>query len=575
MRGRITSSLLAASAIVVLVASMIVALAVAARANDGSTSFGAPGAQDKAGRAIIERVAWESSDGKPRLVIAVRGVADYTARATGADPSANLPNRAYVDLRPAVLGKDVARTPLIVEDAIAKQVRVGQFDPQTVRVVVDLAAPGMFEVRTSEKPARLLLSIVPRPPRDAGVARAVAPAAEETAAAVPTAPAAPADTGAAHAPIPAAVPAQRIAEAPAPTSTPPLMARVEPTEAPTAAPTAAPRTPPPTAAPTAAPTEVPRTPPPTAVPATAAPAPHETVAAPEPARHDTVVAGVPHPAEQERATASTLANDDAARDLGALEPPAQTTAPRTPAAKVGRPGRGPAGHVRTVVIDPGHGGKDPGARGVTGSDEKDITLAIAQLVAERLSEDPQIRVVLTRTDDTYVSLEQRTAIANAQGADLFLSIHGNASENPQLAGVETYTLNNTDDRATIRLAALENGLALTGASPGERDLAYILSDLVQTGKEDESVTLARAVQGNLVSYLRDRWRGVVNLGVKKGPFYVLVGAYMPCILVEVAFLTNETEGQRIAARRYQQDVADGLALGVRRFLSSDSANSNL
>lgn len=563
MRVRVSSSLLAAS--------VLLALAAAAHAADGSTSFGAPGAQDKAGRAIVERVSWDSSDGKPRLVIGIRGVADYTARATGADPSANLPNRAYVDLRPAVLGKDVARTPLAVEDGVAKQVRVGQFDPQTVRVVVDLVAPGMFEVRTSEKPPRLLLSIVPRPPRDAGVARAAAPGAEETAVAVPTASAPPADTHAAHAPIPAAVPAQRIAEAPAPTATPPLMARVEPTEAPTAAPTAAPRTPPPTAAPT----EAPRTPPPTAVPATAAPAPHETVAAPEPTRHDTVVAAVPHPAEQEHAAASTLANDDVARDLGALEPPAQTMPQRTPAAKAGRSGRGPVGHVRTVVIDPGHGGKDPGARGVTGSDEKDITLTIAQMVAERLSEDPQIRVVLTRTDDTYVSLEQRTAIANAQGADLFLSIHGNASENPQLAGVETYTLNNTDDRATIRLAALENGLALTGASPGERDLAYILSDLVQTGKEDESVTLARAVQGNLVSYLRDRWRGVVNLGVKKGPFYVLVGAYMPCILVEVAFLTNETEGQRIAARRYQQDVADGLALGVRRFLSSDSANSNL
>ncbi|MFN8598832.1 MAG: N-acetylmuramoyl-L-alanine amidase [Candidatus Binatia bacterium] len=563
MRVRVSSSLLAAS--------VLLALAAAAHAADGSTSFGAPGAQDKAGRAIVERVSWDSSDGKPRLVIGIRGVADYTARATGADPSANLPNRAYVDLRPAVLGKDVARTPLAVEDGVAKQVRVGQFDPQTVRVVVDLVAPGMFEVRTSEKPPRLLLNIVPRPPRDAGVARAAAPGAEETAVAVPAAPVPPADTRAAHAALPAAVPAQRIAEAPAPTATPPLMARVEPTEAPTAAPTAAPRTPPPTAAPT----EAPRTPPPTAVPATAAPAPHETVAAPEPTRHDTVVAAVPHPAEQEHAAASTLANDDVARDLGALEPPAQTMPQRTPAAKAGRSGRGPVGHVRTVVIDPGHGGKDPGARGVTGSDEKDITLTIAQMVAERLSEDPQIRVVLTRTDDTYVSLEQRTAIANAQGADLFLSIHGNASENPQLAGVETYTLNNTDDRATIRLAALENGLALTGASPGERDLAYILSDLVQTGKEDESVTLARAVQGNLVSYLRDRWRGVVNLGVKKGPFYVLVGAYMPCILVEVAFLTNETEGQRIAARRYQQDVADGLALGVRRFLSSDSANSNL
>jgi N-acetylmuramoyl-L-alanine amidase len=83
------------------------------------------------------------------------------------------------------------------------------------------------------------------------------------------------------------------------------------------------------------------------------------------------------------------------------------------------------------------------------------------------------------------------------------------------------------------------------------------------------------VQGNLVSYLRDRWRGVSNLGVKKGPFYVLVGAYMPCILVEVAFLTNETEGQRIAARRYQLDVAEGIAQGVRRFLASDTANANL
>jgi N-acetylmuramoyl-L-alanine amidase len=286
-----------------------------------------------------------------------------------------------------------------------------------------------------------------------------------------------------------------------------------------------------------------------------------------------VVAAVPHPAEQEHAAASAVADKDT--QLAALQPP-HPAPQRSPGAKpAAKAARSPAPRVWTVVVDPGHGGRDPGARGITGSDEKDLTLIIAQLVAERLAEDPQIRVVLTRTDDSYVSLEQRTAIANAQGADLFLSIHGNASENPQLAGVETYTLNNTDDRATIRLAALENGLALTGAAPGERDLAYILSDLVQTGKEDESVTLARAVQGNLVSYLRDRWRGVVNLGVKKGPFYVLVGAYMPCILVEVAFLTNETEGQRIAARRYQQDVADGLALGVRRFLASDSANSNL
>lgn len=549
-------------------------LALAAHANDGATSLGAPGSRDKAGRAIVERVAWETVDGKSRLVIGVRGVADYTARATGADPSGSLPDRAYVDLRPAVLGKDVARTPLAVEDGIARQVRVGQFDPQTVRVVVDLAAPGMFEVRTSEKPARLLLSIVPRPPRDAAVASRSHGATPDDAGArsgAAVASAATADAAAAHAGhLPGAVPPaapQPVADLPVPSATPPLMARVEPTDAPA---TAAPRPP----RPTAAPTEAPSTPPATAVPQlSASPAPpRQTVAAPA-AEPGAVMAAVPHPAEQEHAVASALADKET--QLAALEPP-HPAPQRTPATKPGAKAlRSPPGHVWTVVIDPGHGGRDPGARGVTGSDEKDITLAIAQLVAERLAEDPQIRVVLTRTDDTYVSLEQRTAIANAQGADLFLSIHGNASENPQLAGIETYTLNNTDDRATIRLAALENGLALTGAAPGERDLAYILSDLVQTGKEDESVTLARAVQGNLVSYLRDRWRGVVNLGVKKGPFYVLVGAYMPCILVEVAFLTNETEGQRIAARRYQQDVADGLALGVRRFLASDSANSNL
>ncbi|MBM4244663.1 MAG: N-acetylmuramoyl-L-alanine amidase, partial [Deltaproteobacteria bacterium] len=337
--------------------------------------------------------------------------------------------------------------------------------------------------------------------------------------------------------------------------------------------TDAPGTPEATAAPVASPSPAPA--------ATAAPQTVAARAATPAAEPELSIAALPRAANRRQGATSALAENEAAVQLGAVDPPpaAPQPSPVPPRATSGRSAgetaRIPPPRLWTVVIDPGHGGKDPGAKGVTGDDEKDITLAVAQLVAERLSEDPQIRAVLTRTDDSYVSLEQRTAIANAQGADLFLSIHGNASESPQLAGVETYTLNNTDDRATIRLAALENGLALTGASPGERDLAYILSDLVQTGKEDESVTLARAVQGNLVSYLRDRWRGVVNLGVKKGPFYVLVGAYMPCILVEVAFLSNETEGQRIAARRYQKDVADGIALGVRRFLASDSANANL
>ena len=212
---------------------------------------------------------------------------------------------------------------------------------------------------------------------------------------------------------------------------------------------------------------------------------------------------------------------------------------------------------------------------MSGDEEKDLTLAIAREVAERLREDPNVNVILTRTGDETVTLPQRTAIANAQGADLFLSIHANASESAEATGVETYTLNNTDDQATMRLAALENGLSFTGAVPDEGDLAFILSDLLQTGKEDESIALAEAVQGGLVRYLRGKWRNVSDLGVKKGPFYVLVGAYMPCVLVEVGFLTHPTEGQRIASQRYQRDLAEGIRRGIQTFLSADHVSANL
>ncbi|MBM4267961.1 MAG: N-acetylmuramoyl-L-alanine amidase, partial [Deltaproteobacteria bacterium] len=234
-----------------------------------------------------------------------------------------------------------------------------------------------------------------------------------------------------------------------------------------------------------------------------------------------------------------------------------------------------SGRRYTIVLDPGHGGQDPGARGVTGEPEKSVTLAIVRQIDERLKEEPDVRVLLTREDDRAVPLEQRTAIANAQGADLFLSIHANGSGSRAVRGIETYTLNNTQDQATIRLAALENGLTIAGAASNERDLAYILSDLLQTGKEDESQELAQAVQEELVRYLRGRWEKITDLGVKKGPFYVLVGAYMPCVLVEVGFLTNEEEGHRIGSPRYQRDLAEGITRGIRRFIATPREDANL
>ncbi|MBI2963082.1 MAG: N-acetylmuramoyl-L-alanine amidase [Deltaproteobacteria bacterium] len=224
-----------------------------------------------------------------------------------------------------------------------------------------------------------------------------------------------------------------------------------------------------------------------------------------------------------------------------------------------------------VVIDPGHGGKDPGARGFGGLEEKDLVLSVSRRLAALLRADPAIDVALTRSDDRYLSLEERTGFANAQGADLFVSVHANASANPSLRGVEVYYLNNTDNRGTLRLAAMENNLRwdprnsqLQAAIP---DLSYILSDLRQTYKVEESKQLAEHLQGAVVSRLQERYEGVDDLGVKEGPFYVLVGAYMPCVLVEVSFLTHPVEGRRLGTSTYQETLADGIFRGIRRYLS--------
>jgi N-acetylmuramoyl-L-alanine amidase len=220
-----------------------------------------------------------------------------------------------------------------------------------------------------------------------------------------------------------------------------------------------------------------------------------------------------------------------------------------------------------IVLDPGHGGQDPGARGF--AVEKEVTLAIAKRLATLLRERLGAEVVLTRTADATLPLAARTARANAEGADLFLSIHANASPTRRLRGIETYYLNNAADRATIRLAAMENGLDLLTRAPARRrsDLRYILSDLVQVGKMEESIALATAVQRGLVDHLSGRYDGVADLGVKRGPFYVLVGAYMPCVLVEASFLTHPKEGRRLADRAYRETVAEGIQRGVERFLA--------
>ncbi len=218
--------------------------------------------------------------------------------------------------------------------------------------------------------------------------------------------------------------------------------------------------------------------------------------------------------------------------------------------------------VRRVVIDPGHGGRDPGAIGPSGLREKDVVLKIAKKLEEKLKSELGLETILTRRNDAFVSLDKRTAIANAQKADLFVSIHANANRKPGARGIETYVLNFATNEEAIELAARENAVSTKKLS----DLQYILYDLMQTAKIGESRTLAEHTQGSVYQRISSRYAGFRNLGVKEAPFYVLIGANMPCILVEVSFISNKQEERRLRDDRYLDELASGIKDGIAKYM---------
>jgi N-acetylmuramoyl-L-alanine amidase len=220
--------------------------------------------------------------------------------------------------------------------------------------------------------------------------------------------------------------------------------------------------------------------------------------------------------------------------------------------------------LRRIVVDPGHGGKDPGAIGPNGVREKDVNLAIARKLASKLRETLACDVVLTRDSDIYLPLEERTAIANKVGADLFISIHANASTNRQAYGVETYYLNFSKNDRAAAVAARENGTSLKDVG----DLELILFDLMANSKINESSRLAAEIQKALVEQLGGRFSDVRDLGVRQGPFYVLLGATMPSVLVETAFISHPREEQRLSSRDYQEQSAVAIATAVKNFALS-------
>jgi N-acetylmuramoyl-L-alanine amidase len=251
-------------------------------------------------------------------------------------------------------------------------------------------------------------------------------------------------------------------------------------------------------------------------------------------------------------------------------PPVRATAAAPPSAAV--PNRNGAGGysisrqlglgVSRIVIDPGHGGHDPGARG-KGVNEAELVLDVAVRL-EKLLQKERVEVILTRRTDDFITLQERTAIANREGADLFLSIHANASPNPQARGVETYFLNFTNNMAASAVAAREN--AASGQAMGA------LPDLVKTialnNKLDESRDFAAQIQHAMLDRLRPSNASLKDLGVKQAPFVVLIGAAMPSVLAEISFVTNPQEAKLLKTPAYRQRIAEALFSAIRRYQTS-------
>jgi N-acetylmuramoyl-L-alanine amidase len=218
--------------------------------------------------------------------------------------------------------------------------------------------------------------------------------------------------------------------------------------------------------------------------------------------------------------------------------------------------------VTRIVIDPGHGGHDPGGRG-NGIAEAALVLDVAMRL-EQLLTARNFEVVLTRRTDAYVTLEERTALANRSDADLFISIHANASTAASARGVETYFLNFASNPEAEAIAARENA----GSAKSMRHLPDIVQAIAMNNKLDESRDFATMVQSTLYDQLRRTNRTLKNLGVKQAPFMVLVGAKMPSVLSEISFMSNSAEAALLKTDRYKQQIAEALMAGIVRYQTS-------
>ncbi|MGB9863076.1 MAG: N-acetylmuramoyl-L-alanine amidase [Candidatus Saccharicenans sp.] len=220
--------------------------------------------------------------------------------------------------------------------------------------------------------------------------------------------------------------------------------------------------------------------------------------------------------------------------------------------------------VKRIVLDPGHGGSDPGCLGVNGLKEKDVALDIALRLKRILETEGKFEVILTRDRDITLPLEKRTAIANQKNADLFISIHLNASPRKNRTGVETFYLNFSPDPAVNELAALENA----SSNKNIREIKFIVEKIMKNTKYDESKELAEKIHHHLYSHLKQHFGPRDDLGVKGGPFWVLIGTDMPAVLVEASHLSNSKEAESLKTDMYRESIATGIFRGIIEYVKS-------
>ncbi len=340
-------------------------------------------------------------------------------------------------------------------------------------------------------------------------------------------------------------------------------------------------------------------PPPTTAPTSGRPAPDSTTVSPSvpedelpPGPAPTPVARVPPPADAgvaslpstrlngmlapKASTPASAAKPSAAKVVVEGTAPASPVGPSSPAAPAGGAAASPQANrdgsyslarqlglgARRIVIDPGHGGHDPGTIGRGGLMEKDLVLDVSLRLEKMVRESLGAEVVMTRSTDVFIPLEERTAIANTRAADLFLSVHANASRNPTARGIETYFLNFAQNPHAESVAARENAIS----SATLKDLQGLVKAITLNSKIDESRDFATSVQEAMVQHQRSQ--GVLDRGVHTAPFYVLIGANMPSILAEIAFVTNPDDERRLRTPEMREEIAKSLYKGVRAYLES-------